>query len=80
MAWPTGVYSLSHVALPFSPADPIYGAQDPDLSDSIFLGKVALYSERGLLSVSGDGLMRLRHNPFFGYVEKRIVAFVNDDR
>jgi len=78
MAWPTGVYSLSHVALPFSPADPIYGAEDPDLSDSVFLGKVALYGERGLLSVSGDGLMRLRHNPFFGYVEKRIVAFLND--
>ncbi len=26
-AWPTGVYSLSHLAIPFSPDDPVYGLQ-----------------------------------------------------
>jgi hypothetical protein len=31
LVWPPGVYSLSHVAIPFSPDDPVYGSvEDPD--------------------------------------------------
>lgn len=29
LAWPTGVISLSHVALPFPPDDPLYGQRPP---------------------------------------------------
>ena len=28
MSWPTDVYSLSHVSLPISPRDPLYGISD----------------------------------------------------
>lgn len=77
MSWPAGVYSLSHVAMPFPPDDPIYGASEPADSDMIFLGNVDLQGERGILAISGDSLMRLRHNPFFPYLEQRVIAFLN---
>jgi len=79
LAWPRGVYSLSHVALPIPSNDRIYGAERQPDSDRIFLGNVALRGERGLLSVSADSLLRLRHNPFMPYVEERILNFVNSD-
>ena len=28
LAWPLGLYSLSHIALPFPPDDPVYGGMD----------------------------------------------------
>jgi len=74
MSWPRGVFSLSHVALPFSPDDPIYGATRPARRDVIFLGRPELLGERGLLAVSPGNLMRLRHNPFFDYVDTRVAA------
>jgi hypothetical protein len=80
LSWPAGVYSLSHVALPFPPDDPIYGASAPATRDGIFLGNVDLHGERGFLAISGDSLMRLRHNPFFPYLEQRVAAFLNRDR
>ena len=79
LTWPSSVYSLSHVALPFSSDDPVYGAQQPQESDLIFLGDVDLRGERGLLSVSPAMFTRLRHNPFMPYVEQRITEFVTQD-
>ena len=79
LSWPPGVYSLSHIALPFPSDDPVYGASRPPGSDSIFLGNVDLQGERGLLAVPADGFMRLRHNPFFPYIAARVGAFLSGD-
>jgi len=79
MHWPPGVYSLSHVALPFPPDDPVYGASRPPGNASIFLGNVDLQGERGLLAVPAEGFMRLRHNPFFPYIAARVGDFLNGD-
>jgi len=76
-AWPKGVFSLSHVALPFPPDDPLYGKQRPARSQGLFLGQQALQGERGLLRISADYLLRLRHNPFYGYLERRVVEWVD---
>jgi hypothetical protein len=76
LAWPSHVFSLSHVALPFPPDDPVYGAAGPAKPALIFLGRPELLGERGLLAVSSSVLMRLRHNPFFAYVEKRLDEFL----
>lgn len=76
LSWPLDVYSLAHVALPFPPDDPLYGASAPDGPPALFLGRVQLYGERGLLVVSGNDLARLRHNPFFDYVTARIDGFL----
>jgi alpha-beta hydrolase superfamily lysophospholipase len=73
--WPPGIYSLSHVALPFSPRDPVYGGPSAGKSPGIQLGNLALRGERGVLYVSGTELMRLRWNPFFDYVQSRVLQF-----
>jgi alpha-beta hydrolase superfamily lysophospholipase len=77
LAWPHQVFSLSHVALPFAPDDPIYGAERPAQPALLYLGRIGLLGERGLLAVSPTVLMRLRHNPFFGYVERRLDELVS---
>ena len=76
MAWPLDVYSLAHVALPFRPDDPVYGATPPEHWDFMFLGQIALFGERGVLVVPPGDFARLRHNPFFPYVESRINEFL----
>ena len=77
LAWPTGVYSLSHVALPFSPNDPVYGAIRPEASTLPYLGRIELQGERGVLAVPESALLRLRHNPFHAYQAERIDHFVD---
>jgi alpha-beta hydrolase superfamily lysophospholipase len=76
LAWPAGVISLSHVALPFSPNDPLYGQRPPDSENVLFLGQVAIQGERGLLKISSDWLLRLRHNPFYSYLESRSLDWI----
>ncbi len=73
--WPPGIYSLAHVALPFSPRDPVYGGPSAGESPGIQLGNLAPRGERGVLRVSGTDLLRLRWNPFFDYVESRVLRF-----
>lgn len=73
--WPQSIYSLSHVALPISPTDPLYGGPEAGESPGIQLGNLALRGERGVLHVSGTDIMRLRWNPFYGYVESRVLEF-----
>jgi alpha-beta hydrolase superfamily lysophospholipase len=75
--WPNGVYSLSHVALPFAPNDPIYGGPEAGDAAGIQLGNLALRGERGVLQLSANDAMRLRWNPFFDYIEQRILRFTD---
>jgi hypothetical protein len=76
--WPTGVYSLSHVAVPFAPDDPLYGAVASESRQGLLhLGTLAPRGERGVLRVSVSLIMRLRYNPFFGYVEARLREWVD---
>lgn len=78
-AWPQGVFSLSHIALPFPPDDPLYGRHPPEKTDTIFLGgSMAVQGERGLLRFSSDWLLRLRNNPFYDYLESRTLEWVDD--
>jgi hypothetical protein len=77
LAWPPGVISLSHVALPFPPDDPLYGQTPPGKEDVIFLGQMAVQGERGLLKVPSDFLMRLRYNPFYAFLETRVLEWLD---
>jgi len=76
LAWPRGVYSLSHVALPFSPDDPLYGGDKAGESPGIRLGNLALRGEHGLLRVTPGDLLRLRWNPFYEYMAQRVARFM----
>ena len=77
LAWPPMIFSLSHVALPFAPDDPIYGHEAPVNAASIHLGSANLLGERGLLSIPAADLTRLRYNPFFEDMAGRIDAFLD---
>jgi alpha-beta hydrolase superfamily lysophospholipase len=73
LAYPPGVYSLSHVALPFPISDSLYGMQpDPAENFGVNLGAVAPRGERGTLIISMDALLRMSSNPFFPYMIERI--------
>jgi len=76
MAWPPGTISLSHVALPIPPDDPLYGQRPPGNRDVLFLGQMAILGERGTLVLPAEWLLRLRHNPFYAYVESRTLAWI----
>jgi alpha-beta hydrolase superfamily lysophospholipase len=77
LAWPSGVISLSHVALPFPPDDPLYGRRPPGNEDVLFLGQMAIQGERGLLQFPSDWLLRLRYNPFYDFLETRALAWID---
>jgi alpha-beta hydrolase superfamily lysophospholipase len=74
--WPREVYSLAHIALPFRPDDPVYGGPDAAASPGVKLGDAALFGERGVLRISRQALLRMHWNPFYGYVESRILRFM----
>lgn len=75
MVWPPGFYSLSHVALPFPPDDPVYGyLPDADASFGMPLGRLEPRGERALLVISADFFSRLRSNPFYAYLEEQVLA------
>jgi len=76
LSWPQGVYSLSHVAVPFAPDDPVYGGDQAGPSPGIALGNIALRGEKGVLRVPAADQLRLRYNPFYRYVEHRVLVFV----
>ena len=65
------------MALPCPPDDPLYGRQPPVDRNELFLGQQAVQGERGLLKISGDFLLRLRHNPFYAYLENRVLDWVD---
>lgn len=77
LAWPRGVISLSHVALPFPPDDPLYGESPPDDDTVLFLGYLPIQGERGLFALPSDWLLRLRHNPFYAYLEERVLGWID---
>jgi alpha-beta hydrolase superfamily lysophospholipase len=76
VSWPPGVISLSHVALPIAPDDSLYGQRAPDNDEFIFLGQMAIQGERGLLQIPSDWMLRLRYNPFYDYLERRMLEWV----
>jgi len=79
MEWPPSIYSLSHVAIPFSSDDPVYGAGGSDRGTyhGLPLGTLEPRGETGILIAPLSQLMRLRHNPFFSYIERRIVREID---
>ncbi len=77
MHYPFGVYSLSHVALPFPVSDALYGLEPSDAHDrGVHLGALAPRGERGMLIVSNADLARMKCNPFFDYLIDRIDAVI----
>jgi alpha-beta hydrolase superfamily lysophospholipase len=77
MAWPSNVYSLAHIALPFPPDDPVYGGPEAKASPGIQLGNLVLRGEHGVLQVAPADLLRAHWNPFHSYLERRMLEFMS---
>ena len=77
-SYPDGMYSLSHVALPFPMSDALYG-MTPDKTESFGpnLGALAPRGERNVLITSLDALLRVASNPFFPYLADRIAQDID---
>lgn len=78
LEYPADNFSLSHVAVPFPPEDPLYGSHpiDPD-SYGVSLGAIAPRGEVGVLIVALDSLLRVSSNPFFPYMMERIDQVID---
>jgi alpha-beta hydrolase superfamily lysophospholipase len=75
LPYPPGIFSLSHLAIPIPPGDPLYGTHpDPKtaLEFGLSLGALDARGERGALIVDQDFLTRLPSNPFFPYLLARV--------
>ena len=75
LSYPAGVFSLSHLALPFPMNDSLYGLRpegEPEFG--VELGALAARGERGALIISPELLMRMTSNPFYPFTIARIEA------
>jgi hypothetical protein len=73
LAFPAGLFSLSHIALPFPMDDSLYGMQPNDSDEfGVNLGAIAPRGERGVLILNLDALLRASSNPFHPYLMERI--------
>ena len=80
-SWPAGVYSLTHVSLPFPLDDEIYGLESSgEHSEFPRLGRVQVLGEAGALILPPALLQRLRSNPFYEYIESRISETISTDQ
>ncbi|WP_448310436.1 alpha/beta hydrolase [Pantoea sp. PGP6] len=71
--YPAGLYSLSHVAIPFPAQDGLYG-NEPAIKNEygISFGTLSLRGESAVLIVGLDSIMRATSNPFYPYMIDRI--------
>ena len=77
LGWPKYVYSLSHISLPFSRFDPLYGSVDAPESPGIQLGHLAAYGETAVLQIAPSVLLRQRWNPFHEYTKQKVLDFLD---
>lgn len=76
LSWPEDVYSLSHIALPFAPDDPLYGHDDRSENPGVRLGRLALRGENRTLAIPNTAMTRQHWNPFFPLMSDHIRAFI----
>ena len=78
LSYPAGVYSLSHIAVPFPADDPTFGLEPrQDEFYGIRLGNLHLRGETNAVIIKADAGMRLYSNPFYTYMEERIEQWLS---
>jgi len=78
-AWPKDVFSLSHIAVPISPADPVYGTAEATVKSGLPLGSLSMRGEHGALMIADSMLIRQRHNPFYLFMEDHVVKWLAEN-
>jgi alpha-beta hydrolase superfamily lysophospholipase len=81
LRWPPRVLSLGHIAVPMPIDDPLYGlAPNAQAGEGVLtLGGPAPRGEDGALAVPLGSLARLRSNPFFPVIVRRLDNAVRHD-
>lgn len=80
--WPVGMYSLSHIALPFRPDDQVYGngLSKNNSKNGVIFGAMAPRGELRVLRLPADYFLRARYNPFFSYQAAYMTDWLNNLR
>ncbi|HHA19614.1 MAG TPA: alpha/beta hydrolase [Methylophaga sp.] len=79
LSWPSGVFSLGHLALSFTEQDPLYGIGQYKDNPRVQLGHLAFRGERGMLRIPASAMLRIRWNPFYPYLEQRVLSHIFTD-
>ena len=83
LTYPSDVFSLSHISLPFPQSDALYGsAPNPEKKDEfgLNLGIISnAQGERGILEINTNLFFRISSNPLFPYLAERINEIIDDD-
>jgi hypothetical protein len=77
MSWPNGMVSLSHVAVPIPPDDPVYG--DGANTGGLSLGTLSMRAEPSALMIPSSLFVRCRQNPFYDFMEDRVVNWLAEN-
>ncbi len=77
LSWPVGVVSLSHLAVPIPPDDPIYGTKEATAASGLSLGTLSVRAEPSALLISDSLFFRCRNNPFYAFMEDHIVKWLS---
>ncbi len=78
LRWPTEIYSLSHIAIPFRSDDMLYGNGSLSSNSDVVLGALAPRGERDVLLLAPDYFLRIRHNPFFAFQSRRLTEWLDE--
>ena len=79
LAWPDDIFSLGHIALPFPAQDPLYGSGEQQDKSELQLGNFAIRGEKGMLRVPASAMLRIHWNPFYPYLEQRVLNHFFDN-
>ncbi len=79
LAWPRDIFSLGHIALPFPAQDPLYGSGEQQDNSELQLGNFAVRGEKGMLRVPASAMLRIHWNPFYPYLEQRVLNHIFDN-
>ena len=79
LEWPEGVYSLSHIAIPFRFDDIVYGNGNTNDRGNfeLKLGALAPRGEAGVLMLTSDFFLRTRNNPFYTFQAKTLTDWID---
>lgn len=81
LMWPKGIFSLSHIALPFRADDPVYGNGRQDSArQKIAFGALAPRGERAVMRLNAEYFLRMRYNPFFSFQQAQIIDWLDSLR
>lgn len=78
LKWPAGIFSLSHIAVPFRADDPVYGDGSVGNEDNgrIVFGTLAPRGELGVLRLNPDYFLRARYNPFYEFQASYLIEWL----